>query len=187
MRMIFNKWWLLASGIFAASALVGWGVGVLGSSRGGRPVAEVNPQAASEPAGSTEPAAKGCSDDTSTDTYCQPEEHQEAASESVKVSEPAGSTGQTTTGCSNGASNDFGCLQRRYQGLARDSGVELAFAELKNEIGRNQLASSKCHELTHVIGHTAAEIYGDIPATYGRGDSFCGSGYYHGVMETIVA
>lgn len=186
MRMIFNKWWLLASGIFAASALVVLGVVVLGPSLGSRPVAEVDQQAESEPAGSTEPAPTGCSDDTSSDSYCQPEEHQEAASEPVKASETAGATESAATGCSDGASTDFACLQRRYQNLVRDSGVELAFAELRNEIGRNQLASSKCHELTHVIGHTAAEIYGDVASTYSRGDSFCGSGYYHGAMEAVV-
>jgi hypothetical protein len=136
MRMIFDKWWLLASGIFAASALVVLGVVVLGPSLGSRSVAEVDQQAESEPTGSTESAPTGCSDDNSSDSYCQPEEHQEAASEPVKASETVGATKPAATGCSDGASTDFACLQRRYQNLVRDSGVELAFAELRDEIGR---------------------------------------------------
>jgi hypothetical protein len=37
-----------------------------------------------------------------------------------------------------------------------------------------------------VIGHAAGERYGSIAEAYRRGDRFCASGYYHGVMEAIV-
>jgi hypothetical protein len=71
--------------------------------------------------------------------------------------------------------------------LVRVSGVEAAFDELKEEYEKNGFVRSNCHQMSHVIGRAAAERYGDIPGAYDRGDSFCGSGYYHGVMQAVVA
>ncbi len=178
------KWWLLPFGIIGASALVALGVLVLGPSLANPSSTEENQEAASEP------ASEDCSDASASNSACPQQEeyqedhqgeHREAASEQAQKSEPA------TPGCTGDPSTDFVCLQKRYQELVRDSGVGAAFAELKNELTHNELAKSNCHELTHVIGHAAAELYGDIPSTYSRGDSFCGSGYYHGAMEAIVA
>jgi hypothetical protein len=89
--------------------------------------------------------------------------------------------------CSGALSSDYACYQQRYQSMVRDSGVEAAFDELKEEYGKNGFVRSNCHQLSHVIGRAAAERYGDIPTAYDRGDRFCGSGYYHGVMQAIVA
>jgi hypothetical protein len=90
--------------------------------------------------------------------------------------------------CSGPKANDFSCYQRRYEDLVYNSGVEAAFADLKNELPKEQFVNASCHQLTHSIGRAAAELYGgDIPSTYSRGDDFCGSGYYHGAMQTIVA
>ena len=90
--------------------------------------------------------------------------------------------------CSGTSASDYACQQERYRDLVRDSaGVEAAFAGLKDEYGKNELAKAECHQLAHVIGRAAAELYGDLAATYGRGDNFCFAGYYHGAMETFVA
>jgi hypothetical protein len=89
--------------------------------------------------------------------------------------------------CSGALSSDYACYQERYQSLVRVFGVETAFDELKGEYGKNGFVRSNCHQLTHVIGRAAVERYGDIPTTYGRGEGFCGSGYYHGVMQAVVA
>ncbi len=69
----------------------------------------------------------------------------------------------------------------------RDSGVEAAFAELKDEYKKNDLVRASCHELTHDIGYAAAELYSDVPGTFSQGDDFCASGYYHGAMMSVVA
>jgi hypothetical protein len=69
----------------------------------------------------------------------------------------------------------------------RVSGVEAAFAELKDEFTKDEFVNSNCHHLTHVIGRAAAELYGDVASTYSRGDNFCASGYYHGVIEATMA
>ena len=94
----------------------------------------------------------------------------------------------TAIDCSAHKANDFSCYQERYQNLVYNSGVEAAFAYLKDDFTKEQVVKESCHELTHVIGRAAAELYGgDVDSTYGRGDDFCGSGYYHGAMQTIVA
>src|SRR5215217_5282052 len=90
--------------------------------------------------------------------------------------------------CSGPKANDFSCYQKRYEDLVYNSGVEAAFADLKDQFTKEQFVKASCHQLTHSIGRAAAELYGgDVPSTYSRGDDFCGSGYYHGAMQSVVA
>lgn len=89
--------------------------------------------------------------------------------------------------CSGALSTDYACHQDRYEALVRGPGVEAAFAELESEQASDDFVGFACHQLAHVIGRTAAERYGDISGAYARGDDLCGSGYYHGAMETFVA
>jgi hypothetical protein len=89
--------------------------------------------------------------------------------------------------CSGALSSDYACYQERYQNLVGDSGVQAAFADLKDEYKKNEFVRASCHQLTHVIGRAAADLYGDIPGAYSRGEHFCGTGYYHGVIEAIAA
>ena len=96
-------------------------------------------------------------------------------------------TGGTAVDCSGASANDYACYQQRYQSLVNDSGVEAAFTDLKNEYEKGGLVKDQCHQLTHVIGRAATDLYGDLSSAYGRGDNFCWSGYYHGAMEAIVA
>lgn len=58
--------------------------------------------------------------------------------------------------CSGASAGDYACYQQRYQNLVRDSGVETAFDELKDEYGKNGFVRSNCHQLSHVIGRAAA-------------------------------
>lgn len=82
---------------------------------------------------------------------------------------------------------DYAFYQQHYQNLVLESGVTAAFDELKNEYTKDAFVSSQCHQLTHVIGRAAFDLYGDLPYTYSQGDPFCASGYYHGAMEAVVA
>jgi len=161
-----GKWWLLPVGIVTASAIVTLGIVIIEPpSFAHRSAAEVVPQVASERETAIE------------------EHHDEAAerSEAQTSIEPA------HLDCSAAASKDYPCIQQRYQDLVRNLGVEAAFAELKGEMATNNFINSNCHQISHVIGRVAADLYGDIPNTYSHGNSFCGSGYYHGALETIVA
>src|SRR5919206_2115919 len=94
----------------------------------------------------------------------------------------------TSIDCSGPSASDFSCYQKRYQDLVYNSGVQAAFADLKDQFKKEQFVKEHCHELTHGIGRAAANLYsGDVASTYSQGDDFCASGYYHGAMETIVA
>src|SRR5215207_4649215 len=156
-KAVSDRRGLLPFVILVASALVGLGFVGLGTTLFNRAPVEANQQAASDP------ASKGCSDAPASDSACSEGEHQEEHREAA--SEPA------ITGCSGDPAADFVCLQKRYEDLVSNSGVEFAFAELKNELTYNELARSSCHELTHIIGHVASELYGDVATTYSRGDS----------------
>ena len=96
-------------------------------------------------------------------------------------------TGETPADCSGDLASDYACYQERYQSLVRGSGVEAAFADLKDEYEKNEFVRAQCHQLTHVVGRAALDLHGDLSSTYSRGDNFCWSGYYHGAMEAIVA
>lgn len=183
----FDRWWLLPFGIVAASTVIALGIVVLGPSFAGRSSAEVVPRAASESArAETTVANADCSDAPANSSACQGEHHyEEELAEGSEVANPTETAANVD--CSAASSNDYLCIQRRYQDIVRDFGVQAAFAELRGEMASSEFVSSNCHQMTHVIGRAAADIYGDIPSTYSLGDSFCGSGYYHGALETIVA
>ena len=88
--------------------------------------------------------------------------------------------------CAGTLSNDYACYQGRYQDLVYGSGVQAAFEELKEQYAQNSFVKSNCHQLVHVIGRAAVDLYGDMSGAYSRGDHFCGSGYFHGASEAIV-
>jgi hypothetical protein len=102
-----------------------------------------------------------------------------------EVGRPAASEA-VVADCSGASATDYACYKERYRALVLDSGVEAAFADLKYEHEKSGFVRAACHQLTHVIGRTAAERYGDVAGAYSRGDPFCSSGYYHGVTEAFV-
>lgn len=96
--------------------------------------------------------------------------------------------GPTIADCSGDRAEDFSCYQQRYQDLVDNSGVQAAFADLKDQFTKEQFVKDHCHQMAHAIGRAAANLYGDdVSSTYSQGDNFCGSGYYHGAMESVVA
>ena len=73
--------------------------------------------------------------------------------------------------CSGALAADHACYQQRYGSLVRVSGVEAAFAQLKDEFTKDEFVNSNCHHLTHIIGRAAAELYGDAGGQRGTGRS----------------
>ncbi|MBA3733016.1 hypothetical protein H0W91_01425 [Patescibacteria group bacterium] len=49
----------------------------------------------------------------------------------------------------------------------------------------NPLVSSRCHSLTHDIGHVAYEKYKDFDIAMKYQDDICGGGYLHGIIERV--
>jgi len=106
-----------------------------------------------------------------------------ANAESAKTPEPI----VIIPRCLSPQDSDFQCWKKRYELLTRKHDPAFAYVDLKREYDRNGFIMSQCHQLTHVIGNTAAEMYPEVPEAFAKGDSFCWSGYYHGVMERAVS
>lgn len=62
-----------------------------------------------------------------------------------------------------------------------------SFKELKTIYESDSYVKSQCHQIAHSIGHAAYLRYKTLGAAYPKGDSFCWSGYYHGVTEKAIA
>lgn len=89
--------------------------------------------------------------------------------------------------CQGTDANSFDCYQKHYKGLVDGRGIQAAFEDLRQRYDQNSYVVSQCHPLTHVIGNSAAEKYQTASEAYLHGDSFCWSGYYHGVLEGVLS
>ena len=88
--------------------------------------------------------------------------------------------------CKTGEADGILCLESTYQALTRAKGVQAAFKQLKLAYQQDPQVRSDCHVLAHVIGRTEADKVSDVDTAFAQGDNYCWSGYYHGVMESIV-
>ena len=86
----------------------------------------------------------------------------------------------------DGNAESEGCLENTYQRYTKNNGVAALFVKLKAAYKTDPAVRAYCHPLTHDIGRTAADMTKNVDAAYAEGDNFCWSGYYHGVMESIV-
>jgi len=78
------------------------------------------------------------------------------------------------------------CFEDYYENLVTKKGIVYAFADMRKRYETDGFIRSQCHPLVHAIGHSAVKSYPDVSTAFSYGDSFCWSGYYHGVMETIL-
>jgi hypothetical protein len=88
--------------------------------------------------------------------------------------------------CPGQDAQNFDCYQTYYMQLVQQGGVQAAFADLRARYGANGYVVSQCHPLVHVIGRAAVDKYPNVAEAYAQGDSFCWSGYYHGVLEGVI-
>lgn len=89
--------------------------------------------------------------------------------------------------CIGEQATNFGCFETHYQKLVGQGGSKLAFQDLRARYDQNDYVISQCHPVTHVIGQEASKHYATVSEAFTSGDSFCWSGYYHGVMEGFIA
>lgn len=100
---------------------------------------------------------------------------------------PVKSVTTFTYKCNKGDSLDsLLCLQKQYQTITKTKGVQAAFTQLKAQYQTDDNVRADCHQLAHVIGRTEADLVDNVGEAYAQGDNFCWSGYYHGVMESII-
>ena len=87
--------------------------------------------------------------------------------------------------CEGAAAIDFECFERRYVGLVRSEGAAAALRDLAWQRARNGYVRAACHQLTHRVGRAAGAKAG--MRAFEDGDALCSSGYYHGVVESVMA
>jgi hypothetical protein len=86
-----------------------------------------------------------------------------------------------------GSNQNFQCAKKHFEVLTHELGPKVATADLKQLYAHSPEIVSDCHQLAHTIGNTAVELYdSNISKAFLAGDSFCWSGYYHGVVERAV-
>ncbi len=88
--------------------------------------------------------------------------------------------------CVQQAVQTYSCYEDYYKALVAKKGVKAAFDDLKIRYDQNAYIKSQCHPITHTIGNAAVLLYPDVGSAYAQGDSYCWSGYYHGVMEGLI-
>lgn len=90
--------------------------------------------------------------------------------------------------CFQGNADRYSCLGKFYADFVKVDGPENAMAFVRTRYESvHSFYVSQCHQITHMIGRAATDRYGAVGEAYRHGDSFCWSGYYHGVMEGILS
>ncbi|MEK6968417.1 MAG: hypothetical protein AABX51_07355 [Nanoarchaeota archaeon] len=82
---------------------------------------------------------------------------------------------------------DYECKEQYFAQLTKTRGTDAAFSDLKERYKNDSFVRAYCHQYSHAIGRAAAENSISVADAFAIGDSFCWSGYYHGVMETYLA
>ena len=88
--------------------------------------------------------------------------------------------------CPGDDSRKFSCYEKYYRGLVDKEDIKSVFDDLRARYDGNAFIKSQCHPIAHVIGREATKKYPTVAEAYKNGDSYCWSGYYHGVLEGIV-
>ena len=101
----------------------------------------------------------------------------------------AAATGIADPVCKQGnIMEQYDCYGKFYTQLVKSSGAPAGMEHIKKKYALGDaFYISQCHQLTHMVGRAATEKYTTVSEAYTHGDSFCWSGYYHGVMEGIVS
>ncbi|MBI2610368.1 hypothetical protein HYW60_00315 [Candidatus Kaiserbacteria bacterium] len=108
-------------------------------------------------------------------------------SQRVEVTSDDGKPAASTEICIPADSQNFECYEKHYILLVKEKGIAAAFNDLKARYPKNSYIVAQCHPLTHVIGRESALKFENVSDAYAEGDSFCWSGYYHGVLETFLS
>lgn len=88
--------------------------------------------------------------------------------------------------CEGKEHTSFSCYEVHFRTIVRNEGIAASFQELKALYATNDYVRSQCHPITHVVGAEAVSKFATVAKAYKEGDSFCWSGYYHGVLEGIM-
>jgi hypothetical protein len=87
--------------------------------------------------------------------------------------------------CTGAASIDFGCYEQRYRDIVATDGPRAAIADLRERSSQIAYVGAACHQLMHGIGRDAGRRLGI--GAFDDGDDTCSSGFFHGVVEAVMA
>lgn len=87
--------------------------------------------------------------------------------------------------CAGADAIDFECYRNRYRRLTAVAGPRAAIRDLTRRAQRVAYLRAACHRLMYGIGHSAGARAG--LGAFQQGDESCSSGFYHGVVEAVMA
>ncbi|MEQ1499952.1 MAG: hypothetical protein ABL917_01100 [Parcubacteria group bacterium] len=109
---------------------------------------------------------------------------------SKKLSEASSSSisqkASSIKSCEGNSVNLYKCFAKYYKELVIKSGATFAIEDMKKRSSDDYAVLSLCHPLMHVVGRQASESYKTVSEAFSKADSFCWSGYHHGIMEGII-
>jgi len=87
--------------------------------------------------------------------------------------------------CPSDQESSYKCWEGYYERVIAESGSHVALFDLKGRHDAGGYPRLYCHTLLHVIGEAAGREYPSVAVAYEKGDTFCRSGYHHGVLEGV--
>jgi cytochrome c553 len=79
------------------------------------------------------------------------------------------------------------CYQQAFGNLAYEDGPKAALDRLQS-MQQSPVVQSNCHSITHMIGAGGLRHFdGEVGKAFVAGNSMCGSGYYHGLLQWKLA
>ncbi len=80
------------------------------------------------------------------------------------------------------------CFEQAFGNLAYDDGPKTALDQLASLSEANSTVAADCHPIAHKIGAGGLlHFKGDVGKAFAAGNSTCGSGYYHGLLQWKLA
>lgn len=78
-------------------------------------------------------------------------------------------------------------LKKKYEKMIIESDPRVAIELLEKESSEDEAVLALCHDILHVIGHSAYQKYGSFKEAVKFQKDFCNSGYIHGLFETYFS
>jgi hypothetical protein len=87
--------------------------------------------------------------------------------------------------CPADEASSYKCWETYYSDAVTEYGSHVALFELKGRYESGGYPRLYCHTLLHIVGEAAGREYPSVADAYEKGDTFCRSGYHHGVLEGV--
>ncbi|HLC99978.1 MAG TPA: hypothetical protein VJC11_03390 [Patescibacteria group bacterium] len=78
----------------------------------------------------------------------------------------------------------YQALKTRFEKIVLQFDPREAMQTLREESSQNKEVLALCHDVLHIIGHTAYDRYGSFKEAIKYQEDFCNSGYIHGLFES---